>query len=496
MEISSAARSPSSTPSRSSSRAAPSTESEVVQVAIRHGDLVGYGEGAPDEHYGESDRERAWRSSSGLRPLLGDDPFAIEAILGRIGELPGEMAAKCAHRRRPARPGRQDLRAAALAHPRPRPGAAADVATRSASTRSRAPPTGPAARPAYHALKIKVGGPDDLERVRAVRREAPDAADPGRRKRGLDGGLDRGAAARAGGARRRADRAAAARARRDGLRRLHDAGCRSRSCWTRAATPCPTSRRPAGHADGVNIKLTKSGGIREALRMIHAARALGLVVMLGCMNESSLGIAQAAADLAAGRRRRPRRPPAERERRLHRPRLRRRPRHSRRPGPGLGVTPLEPVAVKRYVMLAEGAFDEDAKTATGVLRYAERSTRRRDRLDPRRARSAPTTCRGLASDVPVVATLAEAMAIGPTTLLIGVAPAGGKLPPRSGVGSSRRSSAAWTSRAACTTSSLTTPSSPRRPPLARRRAARPAPAARRPRRAHAAQPRRRGATRC
>ena len=28
---------------------------------------------------------------------------------------------------------------------------------------------------AYHALKIKVGGPDDLERVRAVRREAPNA---------------------------------------------------------------------------------------------------------------------------------------------------------------------------------------------------------------------------------------------------------------------------------------------------------------------------------
>jgi L-Ala-D/L-Glu epimerase len=44
----------------------------------------------------------------------------------------------------------------------------------------------------------------------------------------------------------------------------------------------------------VNIKLAKSGGIREALRMIHAARALGLEVMLGCMIESELGIAEAA----------------------------------------------------------------------------------------------------------------------------------------------------------------------------------------------------------
>ena len=44
-------------------------------------------------------------------------------------------------------------------------------------------------------------------------------------------------------------------------------------------------------AHGINIKLAKSGGIREAIRMSHAARALGLGVMLGCMVESGLGIA-------------------------------------------------------------------------------------------------------------------------------------------------------------------------------------------------------------
>jgi L-Ala-D/L-Glu epimerase len=43
-------------------------------------------------------------------------------------------------------------------------------------------------------------------------------------------------------------------------------------------------------AHGINIKLAKSGGIREAIRMVHAARALGLGVMLGCMIESGLGI--------------------------------------------------------------------------------------------------------------------------------------------------------------------------------------------------------------
>ena len=50
----------------------------------------------------------------------------------------------------------------------------------------------------------------------------------------------------------------------------------------------------AERAHGINIKLAKSGGIREAVRMVHAARALGLGVMLGCMIESGLGIAPGA----------------------------------------------------------------------------------------------------------------------------------------------------------------------------------------------------------
>jgi L-alanine-DL-glutamate epimerase-like enolase superfamily enzyme len=50
----------------------------------------------------------------------------------------------------------------------------------------------------------------------------------------------------------------------------------------------------AERAHGVVLKLAKSGGIREAVRMAHAARALGLEVMLGCMVESGLGIAAGA----------------------------------------------------------------------------------------------------------------------------------------------------------------------------------------------------------
>jgi L-alanine-DL-glutamate epimerase and related enzymes of enolase superfamily len=51
----------------------------------------------------------------------------------------------------------------------------------------------------------------------------------------------------------------------------------------------------ADRVDGVNLKLMKAGGIRPGMRLIHAARAHGLSVMMGCMSESSLAIAASAA---------------------------------------------------------------------------------------------------------------------------------------------------------------------------------------------------------
>jgi L-alanine-DL-glutamate epimerase-like enolase superfamily enzyme len=46
--------------------------------------------------------------------------------------------------------------------------------------------------------------------------------------------------------------------------------------------------------DGINIKLMKCGGLHHALKMIHAARAHHLKVMIGCMIESSVAITAAA----------------------------------------------------------------------------------------------------------------------------------------------------------------------------------------------------------
>jgi L-alanine-DL-glutamate epimerase-like enolase superfamily enzyme len=61
------------------------------------------------------------------------------------------------------------------------------------------------------------------------------------------------------------------------------------SCLVAADIP-----KLAGVVDGINIKLAKCGGLREALRMIATARAHGMLVMAGCMIESSLGITAAA----------------------------------------------------------------------------------------------------------------------------------------------------------------------------------------------------------
>jgi muconate cycloisomerase len=47
--------------------------------------------------------------------------------------------------------------------------------------------------------------------------------------------------------------------------------------------------------DGINLKLMKCGGITEAVRIAHTAKAAGLRTMIGCMSESSVAIAAGAA---------------------------------------------------------------------------------------------------------------------------------------------------------------------------------------------------------
>ena len=66
---------------------------EVVQVEIRHGDVSGYGEGAPIERYEES-AESALAYVEEHAEALGDDPFALDEIEARLA--PREWAARAA----------------------------------------------------------------------------------------------------------------------------------------------------------------------------------------------------------------------------------------------------------------------------------------------------------------------------------------------------------------------------------------------------------------
>ena len=75
--------------------------------------------------------------------------------------------------------------------------------------------------------------------------------------------------------------------------------------WLRERSPLPLFgdesiqgvddvRRAVGVFDGINIKLMKCGGLRNAHKMVELARALGLKVMLGCMTETSCAVSAAA----------------------------------------------------------------------------------------------------------------------------------------------------------------------------------------------------------
>lgn len=79
----------------------------------------------------------------------------------------------------------------------------------------------------------------------------------------------------------------------EGLRRIREASPVP-ILVDESVTTCDDIPTLAGAVDGINIKIGKSGGLREARRMIDLARSLGMQVMLGCYIESSVSITAAA----------------------------------------------------------------------------------------------------------------------------------------------------------------------------------------------------------
>jgi L-Ala-D/L-Glu epimerase len=269
-----------------------SVEEEVLWIEIRHDGLSGFGEATPQVHYGES-VESASAFVDDVEELLGDDPFALEAIGRRLAEHPGEQAAKAA-----IDAALHDLCGKLARLP----------VYRLLGLDRAGPPTSwtiwlgdpddmarraEAVDPRFRRLKLKLGGRDglDVERVRAVRSVTPlplmvDVNEYWT----LDEAVE-----------------AIAELERLGVEYVEQplpardpAGPELKR---RSALPIFVDenvhvlgdiREAAERAHGVNIKLAKSGGIREAVRMAAAARALGLGVMLGCMVESGLAISAGA----------------------------------------------------------------------------------------------------------------------------------------------------------------------------------------------------------
>ena len=262
---------------------------DVVQVALSHKDTTGYGEGAPIARYGES-AESAKAFVQEHSALIGDDPFALEEIGERLAAAPGEQAAKAA-----IDGALHDLQGKVLGVPAfrllglPRSGPPTswtvwlgdpdDMARRAEKAAS-----------SYRRLKLKLGGGDglDVERVQAVGHatDLPLMVDINEWW-SLDEALE-------------------------SLPQLAKLGVEyceqplpagdegGRLLKERSPIPIYVDEDCHTLADvltcgeiahGINIKLAKSGGIREAMRMAHAARAMRMGVMLGCMLESGLGIA-------------------------------------------------------------------------------------------------------------------------------------------------------------------------------------------------------------
>ena len=266
---------------------------DVLQVELRHDGVSGFGEGAPIERYEES-AESALSFVEEHGGLLGDDPFALEAIGARLAEIPGEQAAKSAldHALHDLQGKLLDIpvwKLLGLARTGPATswtvwlGEPDDMARRAEKAVAR-----------FRRLKLKLGGGDglDVERVRAVRSvaELPLMVDVNEWW-SLDEALDA-----------LPQLAVLGVAYCEQPLRAGDEG--GRVLKARSPVPvyvdedCHTLADVAACAEiahGINIKLAKSGGIREAVRMAHAARALGLGVMLGCMVESGLGIAAGCA---------------------------------------------------------------------------------------------------------------------------------------------------------------------------------------------------------
>ena len=256
------------------------TEAKVLTVRVTEGGVTGWGECVPYARYDET----------------------LESVTAEINGLPGDITRQALYDLLPAgaarnavdcalwdledkRAGKRVWELAGLTAPGP------EI---TAYTLSLDEPEAMRAQAAKHAhrplLKIKLGTPDDMPRLEAVRAGAPDATIIIDANEGWSAEVYADLAPhllRLGVALVEQPLPAGEDDALLGMDRPVPV-CADESCHDRASLP-----GLKGKYDVVNIKLDKTGGLTEALALRDAARAEGFEVMVGCMVGSSLAMAPA-----------------------------------------------------------------------------------------------------------------------------------------------------------------------------------------------------------
>ncbi|HEY9760469.1 MAG TPA: dipeptide epimerase [Oculatellaceae cyanobacterium] len=272
--------------------------SENVLVKLRFGEYEGLGESSPAEYHNESpETVRALCERWQKAKILGDDPFAIAETMQRLErDVAGNTAAKAAIEmalhdlcgKIAGQPTYKMLGLSGLPHP------ITDLTIGIAALDMIEKKTLEALAAGHRALKVKQGTDMDREIIKTVRRVAPDIS---LRVDANSAWTPKQAIAMS---------YFLAEHKVEFIEQpLPKTSQPQDFKLVRENSPLPifadesVSRghdvaRLAGTIDGVVVKLAKTGGILEALKVINTARSLGMQVMLGCMMESSLGISAAA----------------------------------------------------------------------------------------------------------------------------------------------------------------------------------------------------------
>jgi L-Ala-D/L-Glu epimerase len=260
---------------------------ERVIFEIEGDGLTGRGEAAPTGYYGQD----AHGVAEALEGVEIQDPWDIEGTLEENTSLPPTGLAAldgALHDLAARRLGVPVYRLLGLARPQivsaytlgiAEPGITVEEARRLSS---------------FPILKMKVGDWEDVETVRAVAEfseariwvDANEAFSP-------DEAPEVVAELKSIGV-RMIEQPVPSEAGPEALRRAQEAALPVPVVADESAITARDVPPLAGCVSGVNVKLAKCGGVRRALETIHTARSLGMSVMLGCMVETSLGIAPAA----------------------------------------------------------------------------------------------------------------------------------------------------------------------------------------------------------